>query len=861
MQSAEIVIPRTDHIDNPLKSTEGNIIAYKPLLPANEAEAQPTRAESGLESGALINNKWLLLHRVGRGAFGDIFIAEGILPQSHHYQQKVALKIEKLQSTSETDGKARAVLKLEAVILSMLQPLSSAAVARFIEYGRDPAHSCAYLSMSLLGENLLKLRKKQANHKFSLPTVLRFGQQALRSLEALHSAGFINRDVKPSNFCVGAGADCRKIYMIDFGLARCYIDRESKQVLPARPDITGFRGTPRYASIYVHRCQDLGRRDDLWSLLYILVEFITGDLPWNHERDKVAIHQVKEQYLNSKLLQGCPKVLWKFMKHIYNLKFDSKPDYEYLYGLLESKYRALAVEDNYPYDWEDLNTQSTIDNSIQSNEQLVSEPLTQEIGHNPAGAQEQQRGKDSSSNNTISSPNNIVTDPSRIFLQNTAQRANFPPEINAISSLSPNSAPSRSSLASNLTSLHCRAHSRRPDSFSRLSSLDFNEQERANLASAALAAQITSPTANNLALSYSLLGGAAIRENENESEESENEAEGLENAQISNNLAISGPIEPQMSPQAAQAIISTRSLPPANSAQNRLELCVSAPAAMFLPSIGSALSSDAALRLDSIPEISSRMISHGAFGPDLAQNDGDFAENQTLLSPEAALQRLNELRQQLNRNFDSESRDLTPIKSLNNNASEENYNSHNHEPNNINTSNHHEGDSELKRSQQRLYEMMNEMNRMDQEFSDKRDSNHEKSAEMAEAATAEEMEASRPCNTRETPSNTAYGINSNANTSLNHSLSVTADVGSAFSTREAELELNLANFSSTEPILNSTFSDSDTAESAAAAAAAAAIRPIPPPSLPPSYSHLARSFGRFQRRAVKQGSTHIEEQQ
>ena len=43
------------------------------------------------------------------------------------------------------------------------------------------------------------------------------------------------------------------------------------QTLPPRARINGFRGTPRYASVNVHREMDLSCRDDLWSLLYILV--------------------------------------------------------------------------------------------------------------------------------------------------------------------------------------------------------------------------------------------------------------------------------------------------------------------------------------------------------------------------------------------------------------------------------------------------------------------------------------------------------------------------------------------------------------------------------------------------------------
>ena len=41
-----------------------------------------------------------------------------------------------------------------------------------------------------------------------------------------------------------------------------------------------FRGSSKYASIPALKEEDQGRRDDLWSLLYVLVEFLVGELPW-----------------------------------------------------------------------------------------------------------------------------------------------------------------------------------------------------------------------------------------------------------------------------------------------------------------------------------------------------------------------------------------------------------------------------------------------------------------------------------------------------------------------------------------------------------------------------------------------------
>lgn len=41
-----------------------------------------------------------------------------------------------------------------------------------------------------------------------------------------------------------------------------------------------FLGTDRYCSVNVHRRGEHGRVDDLWSFLYMLVEFLKGKLRW-----------------------------------------------------------------------------------------------------------------------------------------------------------------------------------------------------------------------------------------------------------------------------------------------------------------------------------------------------------------------------------------------------------------------------------------------------------------------------------------------------------------------------------------------------------------------------------------------------
>ena len=48
-------------------------------------------------------------------------------------------------------------------------------------------------------------------------------------------------------------------------------------------------GTVRYASINAHKNKEMGRHDDLWSLFYITVEFVNGQLPWRKIKDKEQV--------------------------------------------------------------------------------------------------------------------------------------------------------------------------------------------------------------------------------------------------------------------------------------------------------------------------------------------------------------------------------------------------------------------------------------------------------------------------------------------------------------------------------------------------------------------------------------------
>ena len=263
--------------------------------------------------------------------------------------------------------------------------------------------------MQLQGKNLAELRRacsvNSARASFSLSTALRLGLQILRAIESIHSVGFLHRDVKPSNFAMGRHAhNARHVYMLDFGLARQYILASSStpvavssgakssannssnannnnssnqgnnnnslsqgsglpltsngllttskfEVRPPRA-AAGFRGTVRYASLNAHKNKEMGRHDDLWSLLYMLVEFVNGCLPWRKIKDKEQVGQMKERYDHRLLLKHLPTDFRQFLEHIQALTYYDTPDYDMLANIFERCIKRRGIKETDPYDWE-----------------------------------------------------------------------------------------------------------------------------------------------------------------------------------------------------------------------------------------------------------------------------------------------------------------------------------------------------------------------------------------------------------------------------------------------------------------------------------------------------------------------------
>lgn len=294
---------------------------------------------------ALVLDRFTLGKPIGNGAFGQVFVGY----DTKKGNREVAIKLEKSSCRHPQ-------LRFEAKVYQELQ--GAAGVPRLMFYGQDGQYNV--LVMQRLGHSLEHLFRYCGN-KFSLKTVLLLADQMLRRLETLHDNRVIHRDLKPDNFVFGLERHSNDLYLIDFGLSKCYVHPDTLVHIPFQTG-KSLIGTPRYASINNHRGFEQSRRDDLESLAYLLLYFLGGRLPWQAtekaksvaKKEKVPFAQIgewKERIAEVDICPGAPDELVLLLKYSQALGFYERPDYERIRQMLSSLFDAKGYTRDNVFDW------------------------------------------------------------------------------------------------------------------------------------------------------------------------------------------------------------------------------------------------------------------------------------------------------------------------------------------------------------------------------------------------------------------------------------------------------------------------------------------------------------------------------
>uniref|UniRef100_A0A914Q5I2 Protein kinase domain-containing protein n=1 Tax=Panagrolaimus davidi TaxID=227884 RepID=A0A914Q5I2_9BILA len=134
-----------------------------------------------------------------------------------------------------------------------------------------------YFVLTSLGPTLEELLVDAIEHKFSLATTYSIGIQCVDALEQLHSIGFMHNQICSKAFAIKDG-DPRSVVLYDFQHA-------SEIVEHAAEPLNDEDLTKPFKSCVV------SPPDDLESLLYLMILWIDGVLPWSNIQNKrLAMH-------------------------------------------------------------------------------------------------------------------------------------------------------------------------------------------------------------------------------------------------------------------------------------------------------------------------------------------------------------------------------------------------------------------------------------------------------------------------------------------------------------------------------------------------------------------------------------------
>ena len=149
-------------------------------------------------------------------------------------------------------------------------------------------------------------------------------------MEVIHNAGFVHNDIKPDNIMI----QNNETTIIDFGFSRSYLE---DGIHIENEDVEKFQGNVFFASHNRMQFKSASRRDDLISLVYLLVYLLNRGNFLDLDASIYDFNHVKEtkgmQTLES-LCSGKAACLTDFANGVFSLEFKQTPDYRALSALM-----------------------------------------------------------------------------------------------------------------------------------------------------------------------------------------------------------------------------------------------------------------------------------------------------------------------------------------------------------------------------------------------------------------------------------------------------------------------------------------------------------------------------------------------
>ena len=211
--------------------------------------------------GRVLGGRYRLLAPIGTGASAHVFLADDV-----RLRRRVAVKI--LHPALAEDEAFLRRFRAEARAVAALNHPHVMAVFDWGEEADGP-----YLVSEFLGGGSLRSLLDRGR-LLSPSQALVVGLEAAKALAYAHGRGLVHRDIKPANLLFDEEGRLR---IADFGLARALAEAAWTEPVGA------VLGTARYASPEGVQGVPVNGKADVYSLAVVLVEAVTGRVPFAAE--------------------------------------------------------------------------------------------------------------------------------------------------------------------------------------------------------------------------------------------------------------------------------------------------------------------------------------------------------------------------------------------------------------------------------------------------------------------------------------------------------------------------------------------------------------------------------------------------